>query len=122
MFLSSGIRWLLTRGNKMEAKQILLHAAKINNTSISQASLAELDKKNIALKDDEENDVVISDDEIRSSKMKKRMILQLVVISYLWFSTIFVYYGLNINSVYLEYWNKYYNFIVRIHNINLYFF
>lgn len=55
----------------------------------------------------------MSRDELRKSRIK--IVTQLVVTSFLWFSTIFVYYGLNINSVYLEYWDKYINFIVSFH-------
>jgi MFS transporter, OCT family, solute carrier family 22 (organic cation transporter), member 4/5 len=98
----------------MEAKRILIHAAKFNKSTLSEHSLTELDSENFILKDDEEK-VEISDEELRKSRVK--IVTQLVVISFLWFSTIFVYYGLNINSVYLEYWDKYINFIVSYHPI-----
>lgn len=47
-----------------------------------------------------------------SSGISMRIVLQIANLSYCWFATVFVYYGLNLNSVYLEYWNKYVNFIV----------
>lgn len=43
-----------------------------------------------------------------------RIVMQIANLSYCWFATVFVYYGLNLNSVYLEYWNKYINFIVSM--------
>jgi hypothetical protein len=47
-----------------------------------------------------------------SQRVSTRAVLQIANLSYCWFATIFVYYGLNLNSVYLEYWNKHINFIV----------
>lgn len=89
-----------------EAKQILLKASKVNKTALSQDSLTKLNEK-VELKD---NDEVVYDSGTR--KTSKRVVLQILNISYLWFATIFVYYGLNINAVYLEYWDKYVSFIV----------
>lgn len=45
----------------------------------------------------------------------RHVVTMIAIISYLWFATIFVYYGLNINSVYLEYWDKYISYIVSDH-------
>lgn len=109
--LISGIRWLLTKGFNEEAKKILLKASKTNKTSLSEDSLLKLNEK-VELRD-EDGSVSISSDK-KSKKISTRAILQIANISYLWFATIFVYYGLNINAVYLEYWNKYVSFIVSI--------
>jgi hypothetical protein len=48
------------------------------------------------------------------SKITLKVAMQIANLAYCWFATVFVYYGLNLNSVYLEYWNKYINFIVSI--------
>lgn len=78
---------------------------KINKTSISENSLVKLNEQ-IELQN--EDDVIKGE----SRGISIRVILQIANISFLWFATIFVYYGLNINAVYLEYWDKYVSFIV----------
>lgn len=104
-YISIGIRWLITKGFNEEAKKILLKASKINKTSLSQTSLLKLNEK-VELR--ELDDAV----DVGKGQTSSRVVLQIANISFLWFSTIFVYYGLNINAVYLEYWNKYISFIV----------
>lgn len=96
------------KGRFEEAKKILLQASKANKTCLSENSCSILDKK---------PKLIDSDEEIKSTDNSKRtsttqIVLLIANISYLWFATIFVYYGLNINSVYLEYWDKYYSYIV----------
>jgi hypothetical protein len=66
----------------------------------------------VELRDEDGNASVSSDK--KSRKISTRAIFQIANISYLWFATIFVYYGLNINAVYLDYWDKYVSFIVSI--------
>lgn len=96
------------KGRNEEAKKILLVASKFNKTSLSKNSLERLNEK-VVLRDSEESISKPVDDKQKTSR---RAILQIANISYLWFATIFVYYGLNINAVYLEYWDKYISFIV----------
>jgi hypothetical protein len=55
-----------------------------------------------------------SDDGNWRKGISMRIVMQIANLSYCWFATVFVYYGLNLNSVYLEYWNKYINFIVSM--------
>lgn len=109
LLLSAGIRWLITKGKVEEAKKILLRASKINKTSLSENSLTELNAKLVLQKTD---DSVVADAEGRKTSV--RVVLQILNVSFLWFATIFVYYGLNINAIYLEYWNKYISFIVSL--------
>lgn len=109
--LLPGIRWLLSKGKRQEAKRILIKAANLNNTRLPETILSKLDDENLQLKSDEDEKV---DENQRQIQSRKTIILQLLLMSYLWFSTIFVYYGLNINSVYLEFWNKYVNYIVSL--------
>lgn len=73
---------------------------------MSENSLERLSEQ-VELKDEEGDEKVA---EARGTSL--RVVLQIANISYLWFATIFVYYGLNINAVYLEYWDKYVSFIV----------
>lgn len=79
-----------------------------NKTTLSETSLYRLNER-IEMKEAEEE---IRRIEVKSGKTSWRVILQILNLSYLWFATIFVYYGLNVNAVYLDYWNKYVSFIV----------
>lgn len=100
------------KGNNDEAKQIILKATKMNRTSLSADSLSKL-TENVKIRDiDDKEDTTSDQTIIKSKSSQKKMIWKIASLSYLWFATIFVYYGLNINAVYLEYWNKYVSFIV----------
>ena len=98
------------KGFNDEAKRILLKASKANKTSLSEDSLLKLEEK-LELKASED-EVEVKPTVILKKKTSMRVIMQIANIAYLWFATIFVYYGLNINAVYLEYWDKYVSFIV----------
>lgn len=97
------------KGRYEEAKKILLQASKTNNTQLSEHSSKKLDEQTV-LRDSDE----VSSNTVQNEKRKSSIQLLLLIAntSYLWFATVFVYFGLNINSVYLEYWNKYISFIV----------
>lgn len=98
------------KGQNEEAKKILVQASKLNKTSLSENSLVKLEET-FELRDlslDGENSGAANE----KQETSVRVVLQIANISYLWFATIFVYYGLNINAVYLEYFNKYTSFIV----------
>lgn len=77
---------------------------------MSEQTLSSLDE-NIEMENNAKKSPVKTEG---SMKYSKKIILQIANLSYCWFATIFVYYGLNLNSVYLEYWDKYINFIVRM--------
>ena len=96
------------KGFNEKAKHILLKASKANKTSLSENSLTLLNEK-VELRDEESE---VSFGAADSNKISMRAVLKIANISFLWFATIFVYNGLNINAVYLEYWDKYISFIV----------
>jgi hypothetical protein len=98
----------MSSGKNDEAKNILLKASKMNKSSLSETSLTMLNKK-IELQPSEDEQIIESE----KPKTNLRMILLIANISYIWFATLFVFYGLNINAVYLEFWDKYISFIVR---------
>lgn len=84
----------------------------MNGTAMSQQTLDSLHER-IEIKDEESKAMKSSN--VRSSwreKISMRALMQIANLAYCWFAVVFVYYGLNLNSVYLEYWNKYINFIV----------
>ncbi|KAG5672758.1 hypothetical protein PVAND_002855 [Polypedilum vanderplanki] len=105
--LPQSIRWLLSEGRHEDAKIVLRKACKLNGTEMSVQTLNSLDEK-IQMQNSNNNTLESAS---KSEKISIRAVLQITNLSYCWFATIFVYYGLNLNSVYLEYWNKYINFI-----------
>lgn len=109
--LCLGIRWLLMKGFNDEAKSILVKASNLNNTKMSQVSLQQLREK-IEMQEAEKEAARINMRANSSKTWTSRVILQILNISYLWFATLFVYYGFNINAVYLDYFSKYVSFIV----------
>lgn len=98
------------KGRKEDAKRILMKATKTNKTSLSVSSLSKLDQ----LEEPRNADDKPSGEADENTKTSYRLVLMIANISFVWFSTIFVYQGLNINAVYLEYWNKYVSFIVSV--------
>lgn len=86
----------------------------MNGTAMSQQTLDSLHEK-IEIKDEEAK--AVESGTVRTSwraQISMRALMQIANLAYCWFAVVFVYYGLNLNSVYLEYWNKYINFIVSI--------
>lgn len=98
------------KGKYEEAKKILLLASKINKSSLSENSCSILADQR-KLKDAEEESI---SNGATKGKCSFQVFLLIANLSYLWFATIFVYFGLNINSVNLEYWNKYVSYIVSL--------
>lgn len=86
----------------------------MNKTSLSENSIEMLDQK---IEEPQEQEVAPNQDTDKSSTSSTKIVLQIANISYLWFATIFVYYGLNINAVYLEYFSKYVSYIVSLLSI-----
>lgn len=105
---SAGVRWLLSKGKHKDAKCILEKACKLNGTELNVQTIDSLNER---------IEMQMSKDMNEKSAFERKgismnAVMQIANLAYCWFATIFVYYGLNLNSVYLEYWNKYINFIV----------
>lgn len=85
---------------------------------MSQQTLNSLHERIEIREEDSKAIKSIDDEAVGKGKWREqismRVIMQIANLSYCWFAIVFVYYGLNLNSVYLEYWNKYMNFIVSI--------
>lgn len=73
----------------------------------------ENESKAMKLNGDEDSSRCVSGSKGRG-RISMRVVMQIANLAYCWFAIVFIYYGLNLNSVYLEYWNKYINFIVSI--------
>lgn len=101
------------KGYNGEAKSILMKASSLNNTKLSQVSLQQLNEK--ILKQEAQEEAARNNQQTNTTKTwTLRVTLQILNISYLWFATLFVYYGFNINAVYLDYFSKYVSFIVSL--------
>ncbi|CAH0719889.1 unnamed protein product, partial [Brenthis ino] len=109
MFLRESTRWQMIRGKSAEAKETLKLIAKMNKLTITAKELSD-----------------ISDDDLRTDfnivvqkekeKMKdiiasKEIMLRLIVTSFCYFTSSFMYYGLAVHSVLLP-GNKYTNFVL----------
>lgn len=99
------------KGFNDEAKSILMKASSINKTKMSEVSLHQLNER-IEMKEAEEAAARTSAQTDVAKTWTLKVVLQVLNISYLWFATIFVYYGFNINAVYLDFFSKYVSFIV----------
>jgi hypothetical protein len=109
------VRWLLSQGRCAEAGKFLQRACEINGTKLNPQTLNSLEEKIameklLKLKQKDPKD----GDEEDSKTISWKAVLTIANLSFCWFSSIFIYYGLNLNSVYLEYWNKYINYIVSL--------
>lgn len=83
----------------------------MNRTVLSSNSLKKL-TENVEIRSDDNESSASGQTASGNKKSRKKVVLQIANLSYLWFATIFVYYGLNVNAVYLEFWSKYVSFIV----------
>lgn len=114
--LPRSVRWLLAKNRNQEAKKILLKAAKINGTTLTTESLKQLDEK----VEQERNDklVVISlssgGQQVNNEKQSINLgiVLKVINLCFCWFANTFVYNGLNLNSVYLNLFDKYFSYIL----------
>ena len=105
-FLPRSVRWLVSKKRFQDVGVILKKAAKINKVEFSRKILDMLETENSG--DSEE----ISKEVPRSQEsLKSKIVWRVLNLSYCWFTVTFVYYGLNLNSVYLNAFNKHFNFI-----------
>jgi len=114
-----GVRWLLSKGKHEKAKNILNKACKLNGTEMNVQTLNSLNEK-IEMQKSKDTNEYVADDSEWMKKISLKIVMQIANLAYCWFAVIFVYYGLNLNSVYLEYWDKHVNFIVSLNVENGY--
>ncbi|XP_048826930.1 solute carrier family 22 member 13b [Brienomyrus brachyistius] len=86
--LPESVRWLLTQGKRKQAKKLIMKAAKVNKKEIPESLL---DK--IEVEHDTKAQTGSFLDLIRIPFLRKRML----TMSYVWFVTSLVYYGLSLN-------------------------
>ncbi|XP_076868882.1 solute carrier family 22 member 13b [Brachyhypopomus gauderio] len=84
--LPESARWLLTQGRQDEAKKTILNAARINGRKIPESLLDKLEAENTA-----RTGSML--DLFRLKDLRKRAL----ILSYIWFVTSLVYYGVSLN-------------------------
>ncbi|CAH2241420.1 jg15617 [Pararge aegeria aegeria] len=111
-FLPESIRWLLSKGRKEEALEIVMKAAKMNNVTLSDETIRQLtsvEKVKIDEKKESEEEKGLWIQVLRSPIIMTR----LAICSWWWITCTFVFYGLAINSVTLA-GDKYTNYMLVV--------
>uniref|UniRef100_A0A8C5I0A2 Solute carrier family 22 member 13-like n=1 Tax=Gouania willdenowi TaxID=441366 RepID=A0A8C5I0A2_GOUWI len=84
--LPESARWLITQGKKKEAIQLIKRAAKVNGRNVPEELLEKLEVEGTA-----KSGTIL--DIFRASYLRKRAI----ILSFIWFGTSLMYYGLSLN-------------------------
>ncbi|XP_075975539.1 organic cation transporter protein-like [Anticarsia gemmatalis] len=111
--IQESVRWLLSKGRKQEAAEIIFKVAEMNKKKLSAESVkmiteddAEMEKVSLPMEEKVETKSMF----LQVIKSRKIM-FRLCVCSFWWITLTFVYYGLSINSVSLA-GNSYVNYIL----------
>lgn len=105
--LVESVRWLISRGRKKEAADIIIKGAAVNGRTLSPKILAYLQAMSPVQSGKRRRKSIL--DEPKIIFHSRILFMRLIVISF-WFAAVaFVYYGLSINAVSLA-GNKYVNY------------
>ena len=114
--LPRSVRWLLAKNRNQEAKKILLKAAKINGKTLKIESLKQLDEKVEQERNKKLVEISLSSagEQVHDEKqaINLTILLKVANLCFCWFANTFVYFGLNLNSVYLNLFDKYFSYIL----------
>lgn len=105
--IPESVRWLLNKGRRQEAAEIIIRAARMNGKVLTESTIESLCHHTPPTENNDIKDVNIFTLVIQSRPIFKR----LLTCCFCWFSTALVYYGLSIMSVNLH-GNKFINFIM----------
>lgn len=110
--LPESIRWLLTKGRKEEAVEIIMRAAKMNNVTLSEETMKQLTEEK--LKPVEQKKEETQEDGLWMQVLRSPIIMKrLAICSWWWITCTFVFYGMAINSVSLA-GDKYTNYMLVV--------
>lgn len=109
ILLRESVRWQMIRGKTDDAKNTLKLTGKINKLKVTPEEIDEISEADLRIK----FDVVVQKEKekIRDIVASKEIMIRLAVISFCFFASSFMYYGLMIHAVLLP-GNKYTNFVL----------
>lgn len=110
--IEESVRWLLSKGRKKEAAEIIFKAAAVNKRKLSPETIKMLTDATKTTADPKPQDIEEKQVSLGLQVLKSKVIMsRLFICSFWWITVTFIYYGLSINSVSLA-GNSYVNYIL----------